>query len=59
MLSLHTYEIYQWIIYAWFCIGVSIVGFFSFRDIFRMIHEKMQIRKKQKDIGSSKDVIIK
>lgn len=48
MISLRAYEIYQWVIYAWFCVGVGIVGLFSFRDIFHIITGKKSSSSLQK-----------
>ncbi|MCD8218216.1 MAG: hypothetical protein LUD01_09285 [Clostridiales bacterium] len=36
ILSQSAYTVYQIIIFVWFCVGISIVGFFAIRDLFKM-----------------------
>ncbi|GEM_PF-2197305 len=48
MISFQSYTIYQWITYAWFCTGVGIVGFFSFRDLIRLLVSAIKGKKKSK-----------
>lgn len=35
----HAFEIYQILIFVWFCVGISLVGFLSIRDLIRMLRD--------------------
>lgn len=40
IMSKAAFEIFQYVSYAWFCVGVVAVGFLAIRDLIKMILRK-------------------